>query len=243
MAGEEGLISWKRWTLRPASASVGTVLPGPPRRNRALSSAHRKIALNRPEGYLGVGHDDPSGGLLPPQPGLVSGPPALCPQSPAPSGLRRLPPPSSWWVRATQGRALRTLLRAGCQARPVDPLPAWPGQVRQAHGAPRGLLGQAMAGGTQPRPAFELKRERAGRCPRGQRAGFSQTCASESSTPRGPCVHACAWCVQCVLPALVGRRCLVGFAAGRWCAVRPRAGAPSRAKQPALPRPGRSLRS
>lgn len=125
---------------------------------------------------------------------------------------------------------------------------------------PEGCWDRPRGGRHPASPCFRAERgsgqgaARGQAVPRGQRAGFSQTCASESSTPREPCVHACAWCVQCVLRAccaLGARACCVrarcprswgggaavAFAAGRWCAVRPRAG--RRAAPSSLRFPGR----
>lgn len=124
---------------------VGTVLPGPPHRNRALSSAHRKIALNKSRRALRCRPDDPSGGppATPTRPSF--GPAGSLPPSPRLLlvSTATLPLPASLVVRGTRGRALRTLLCAGCQARPSTLYRPGPGEYSQAHGAPRGLLGKA----------------------------------------------------------------------------------------------------
>lgn len=187
----------------------------------------------------------PAAGLLPPQPGLVSGPPALCPQvpgsfwSPRRRCLSQLPGgPGHPGPSAEDAPACRL------PGSPVDPLPAWPGRVQPgARSAPRAAGTGRVAGGTQPRPAFELREGR--RCRAASVQASAKPARLRAAHPGGrACMRvrgACrAWCVQCVLPALVGRRRRGGVRGRALVCSPPASGAPSRAKQPALPRPGRS---
>lgn len=179
----------------------------------------------------------PAAGLLPPQPGLVSGPPALCPQvpgsfwSPRRRCLSQLPGgPGHPGPSAEDAPACRL------PGSPVDPLPAWPGRVQPgARSAPRAAGTGRVAGGTQPRPAFELREGR--RCRAASVQASAKPARLRAAHPGGrACMRVRGACSACC-PRSWGGGAAVGFAAGRWCAVRPRAG--RRAAPSSLRFPGR----
>lgn len=117
--------------MGPASRplpSVGTVLPGPPRRTRGfVVCSQEKCTLNKSCRALGCRPMTSAVGLLLPPCGLVLRPPALCPESLAPSGLHSdAASPGFPGGPGHPGSSAENAPVCRLPGLPVDPLPALP---------------------------------------------------------------------------------------------------------------------